>query len=45
MNFSGKAINEIFKLLDIENDGYTAFISRQIDYQEILREIAIPGTK
>ena len=45
VNFSGMAINKFFKLPDIEKDGYTAFISRQIDYQEILREIAVPGTK
>ena len=30
VNFSGKAINIFFKLPNIEKDGYTAFISRQI---------------
>ena len=45
VNFSGKAINKFFKLPDIEKDGYTEFISRQIDYEEILQEIAVPGTK
>ena len=45
VNFSGKAINKFFKLPDIERDGYTEFIGKQIDYEEILQEIAVPGTK
>ena len=45
VNFSGKAINRFFKLPDIEKDEYNAYIGRQIDYQEILQEIVVPGTK
>ena len=45
VNFSGKAINKFFKLPNIERDGYTEFIGKQIDYEEILQEIAVPGTK
>ena len=45
VNFSGKAINKFFKLPDIERDGYTEFVGKQIDYEEIIREIAVPGTK
>ena len=45
MNFSGKAINRFFKLPDVEKDEYNAYISRHIDYQEILQEIDVPGTK
>ncbi|KAL5544755.1 hypothetical protein UlMin_008539 [Ulmus minor] len=45
VNFYGKAINKFFKLPDIEMDGYTEFIGKQIDYEEILQEIVVPGTK
>ena len=45
VNFSGQAINKFVKVPNVENDEYTAFIGRQIDYQEILRVIAVPGTQ
>ena len=32
-------------LSGVENDGYTTFIGREIDYQEILRVIVVPGTQ
>ena len=45
VNFSPKAINRFFKLPDIENDEYNQFIAKQIDFEEILQEIAVPGTR
>ncbi len=45
VSFSGKAINKFFKLPDFERDEYTEFIGKQIDYQEIIQEIAVPGTQ
>ena len=44
VDFNGKAINRFFKLPDIENDGYTQFIGKQVDFEEIIHEIAVPGT-
>ena len=45
VSFSGHAINSFLKLPDIENDEYTAHLSGEIDYQEVLRTIAVPGTE
>ena len=45
VSFSGRAINQFFKVPDIDRDEYTAFIGRQIDYQDILQRIVVPGTQ
>ena len=45
VGFSGHAINVFFNLPDIENDDYTAFLGGEIDYQEVLRTIAVSGTQ
>ena len=45
VGFSGHAINVFFNLPDIENDDYTAFLAGEIDYQEVLRTIVVPGTQ
>ena len=45
VSFSGRAINQFFKVPDIDKDEYNAFIGKQIDYQEILQRIAVPGTQ
>ena len=44
VGFSGHAIHLFFDLPDIENDDYTAFLGGEIDYQEVLRTTAVPGT-
>ena len=41
VSFSGHAINSFLKLPNIKNDEYIVYLSGKIDYQEVLRTIAI----